>query len=164
METGGDWPRTSLSSKKPTKLPSSHLPMEFTGGKRICCRFRFEHAHVSQERPELNRSGNRNSLKFRRRWYQPTAKCKKKSDSVCQRIGFVRDSNVSRRYTGRSFTRETQRRSRDWTSCQKPQLVIKGKRTKCNTANYVPIVVPGLSTGSSSSFSSISDIFYRRTP
>ena len=30
---------------------------------------------------------------------------------------------------------------------QKPQLIKKG--IKCNTANYVPIVVPGLSTGSS---------------
>ena len=38
-----------------------------------------------------------------------------------------------------------------WTNGQKPQLIKDGRRTKCNTANYVPIVVPGLSTGSSSS-------------
>ena len=38
-----------------------------------------------------------------------------------------------------------------WTSGQKPQLIKNGRRRKCNTANYVPIVVLGLSTGSSSS-------------
>ena len=37
------------------------------------------------------------------------------------------------------------------TSCQKPQLIKDGRRIKCNTANYVPIVVLGLSTSSSSS-------------
>ena len=38
-----------------------------------------------------------------------------------------------------------------WTSGQKPQLIKNGRRITCNTANYVPIVVPGLSTDSSSS-------------
>ena len=38
-----------------------------------------------------------------------------------------------------------------WTSGQKPQLMKDGRRIKCNTANYVPIVVHGSSTGSSSS-------------
>ena len=37
------------------------------------------------------------------------------------------------------------------TSGQKPQLIRDGRRIKCNTANYVPIVVPGLSTSSWSS-------------
>ena len=37
------------------------------------------------------------------------------------------------------------------TSGQKPQLIKNGRRIKCNTANCVPIVVRGLSTGSSSS-------------
>ena len=41
--------------------------------------------------------------------------------------------------------------SHEWTSGQKPQLIKDGRRTKCNTENYVPIVVPGLSTSSSSS-------------
>ena len=36
-----------------------------------------------------------------------------------------------------------------WTSGQKAQLIKKGRRIKCHTANYVPIVVPGLLTGSS---------------
>ena len=36
---------------------------------------------------------------------------KEDSDSVCQRIGFIRDSNASRRYTSRSLTRKTLRGS-----------------------------------------------------
>ena len=39
----------------------------------------------------------------------------------------------------------------EWTTGQEPQLIKDGRRIKCNTANYVPIIVPGLSTSSSSS-------------
>ena len=35
------------------------------------------------------------------------------------------------------------------TSGQKPHLTKNGKRIDCNTSNYVPSVVPGLSTSSS---------------
>ena len=38
-----------------------------------------------------------------------------------------------------------------WTSGQKPHLIKNGRKIECNTANYVPLVVPGLSTSSSSS-------------
>ena len=38
-----------------------------------------------------------------------------------------------------------------WTSGQKPHLIKDGRKIECNTANYVPIVVPVPSTGSSSS-------------
>ena len=37
---------------------------------------------------------------------------KEEADSVCQRIGFLRDHKASRIYTGSSFTRKTLRRSR----------------------------------------------------
>ena len=77
---------------------------------------------------------------------------KRRGNSVCQRIGFIRDSNASRRYTGSSLTRKTLRRSH-WTIGQKPQLIKNGRRTECNTAKYVPFVVPCLSTSSSSSSS-----------
>ena len=40
-----------------------------------------------------------------------------------------------------------------WTSGQKPQLTKNGKRINCKTANYVPFVVPDLSTSSSTSSS-----------
>ena len=41
--------------------------------------------------------------------------------------------------------------SYEWTTGQKPQFIKDGRRTKCSTENYVPIVVPALSTSSSSS-------------
>ena len=49
------------------------------------------------------------------------------------------------RYTGCSFTPKILPRSRyscEWTTGQNPQLIKDGRRIKCNTANYVPIVVP----------------------
>ena len=36
-----------------------------------------------------------------------------------------------------------------WTSGQKPHLIKNGRKIDCITANYVPFVVPGLSTSSS---------------
>ena len=38
-----------------------------------------------------------------------------------------------------------------WTSGQKPHLIKKGKKIHCDTSNHVPVVVPGLSTSSSTS-------------
>ena len=38
-----------------------------------------------------------------------------------------------------------------WTSGQKLHLTKNGKRIDCNTSNYVPFVVPSLSTSSSAS-------------
>ena len=44
--------------------------------------------------------------------------------------------------------------SYEWINGQKPHLIKHGIRIPCNTENFVPIVVPGLSTSSSSSFPS----------
>ena len=41
--------------------------------------------------------------------------------------------------------------SYEWMNGQKPHLIKNGIRIQCNTENFVPIVVPGLSTSSSSS-------------
>ena len=41
--------------------------------------------------------------------------------------------------------------SYEWINGQKPHLIKNGSRTQCNRENFVPIVVPGLSTSSSSS-------------
>ena len=38
-----------------------------------------------------------------------------------------------------------------WTRGQKPHLINNGRKMECNTANYVPFIVPVLSTSSSSS-------------
>ena len=40
--------------------------------------------------------------------------------------------------------------SYEWINGQKPHLIENGIRIQCNTENFVPIVVPGLSTSSSS--------------
>ena len=40
-----------------------------------------------------------------------------------------------------------------WTSGRKPHLMKNGRKMDCNAVNYVPFVVPGLSTSSSSSSS-----------
>ena len=47
-----------------------------------------------------------------------------------------------------------------WTSGHKPHLIKNGRKIECNTANYVPFVVHGLSTSSSKLiFTDISYIF-----
>ena len=44
--------------------------------------------------------------------------------------------------------------SYEWINSQKPHLITNGIRIQCNTENFVPIVVPGLATSSSSSLPS----------
>ena len=44
--------------------------------------------------------------------------------------------------------------SHEWINGQKPHLILNGIRIQCNTENFVPIVVPGLSSSSSSNFPS----------
>ena len=44
--------------------------------------------------------------------------------------------------------------SHEWINGQRPHLIKDGIRIKCNTENFVPIVVPGLSSSSSGSSSS----------
>ena len=44
--------------------------------------------------------------------------------------------------------------SYEWINGQKPHLIKNGIRRQCDTENFVPIVVPGLSTSSPSSFPS----------
>ena len=44
--------------------------------------------------------------------------------------------------------------SYEWINGQQPHLIKNGFRIQCNTENFVPIVVPGLSSSSSSSFPS----------
>ena len=78
---------------------------------------------------------------------------KRRNDSVCQRIGFIRDSGASRWYTGCSVTRNTLRRSRKILRVDEWSETTTNSRwkIKCSTENNVPIVVPGLSTDSPSS-------------
>ena len=52
--------------------------------------------------------------------------------------------------------------SYEWLSGQKPHLIKTGIRIPCNTENFVPIVVPGLSNSSSGSDSSTSKTLSRQ--
>ena len=45
--------------------------------------------------------------------------------------------------------------SYEWINGQKPHLIKNGTRIICNTENFVPIVVPGLSSSSSASSSTL---------
>ena len=45
--------------------------------------------------------------------------------------------------------------SYEWINCQKPHLIKEGIRIICNTENFVPIVVPGLTSSSSGSSSTL---------
>ena len=79
---------------------------------------------------------------------------------VCQRIGYILDNESPRGYAS-SFLSQGERcdehgYSYEWINGQKPHLIKKknGIRIQCNTENFVPIVVPGLSTTSSSSLPS----------
>ena len=84
---------------------------------------------------------------------------KRRSHGICQRIGLVRDSNVSRKYTAvLSLGKlcEDHGYTCHWTSGQKPHLTKDDKRISCNISNYVPFVAPGLSTSSSTSSSPVS--------
>ena len=50
----------------------------------------------------------------------------------------------------------------EWINGQKPHLIENGIRIPCNTENFVPIVVPGLSNSSSGSDSSTSRTLSRQ--
>ena len=52
--------------------------------------------------------------------------------------------------------------SYEWINGQKPHLITDGIRILCNTENFVPIVVPGLSSSSSGSDSSTSRTLSRQ--
>ena len=123
------------------------------GGKRVCGGLRSKHAYGQQERPWLCRSGNRNALKMPDNGSNSPRRGsnKRRGNSVCQGIGFIRDSNASRRFTGSSFTRKLCEDHGFYyhsSSGQKPHLIKNGR-----TPNFAPFVVPGLSISSSNSFS-----------
>ena len=52
--------------------------------------------------------------------------------------------------------------SHEWINGQKPHLIKNGIRIQCNTENFVPVVVPGLSASSSSSLSSSTSMILSR--
>ena len=60
--------------------------------------------------------------------------------------------------------KEDHRYSHEWTSGQKPHLIKHGRNIFCNVENCVPVVVPGLTTGSCSSRASTSSTSVSQDP
>ena len=70
------------------------------------------------------------------------------------RIGYILDRESPRGYASSLSLRklcDEHGYSNEWINGQKPHLIKNGIRIQCNTENCIPIVVPGLSTSSSSS-------------
>ena len=72
--------------------------------------------------------------------------------SVCQRIGYILNCESPRKHASGIVAWKALRYgySYEWINGQKPHLIKNGIRIQCNTENFVPAVVPGLSTSSSS--------------
>ena len=128
------------------RMVSSNDILNQTRGKGFCCRFRREHAHVQQER--LSKS--------------PTAVVAANGEVQTKEEAIVNVKELDLFVTVKLLEDtpavlslgklcEDHGYSYHWTSGRKLQLVKDGRRIRCNTANYVPIVVLGFSTGSSSS-------------
>ena len=98
---------------------------------------------------------NSSEFQVRRRLSQPTVKCKQQKRRPCMSkkldlvvtVKLLEDTltvlSLGKLCEGHGYSYE-------WTSGQKPQLIKDDRRAKCSTENYVPLVVPGLSTSSSS--------------
>ena len=74
--------------------------------------------------------------------------------SVCQRIGNILDYESPREHASSLIAGklcDENGYSYEWIEGQKPHLIKNGIRIQCNTENFVPIVVPGLSASLSSS-------------
>ena len=75
---------------------------------------------------------------------------KRRSHGTCQRIGPIRDGHASWRNSDRVLSLgklcEDHGYTYHWIRGQKPHLTQNGKIIDCNISNYVPFVVPGLST------------------
>ena len=62
-----------------------------------------------------------------------------------RRLGSFLDSTDPRGYLPLGKLCEHHGYSYEWTSGQKPHLIKHGRKIQCNTENYVPIVVSGVS-------------------
>ena len=165
-ETRGDLPRISISSKKRKKLHFfAHRWVDFagsihnkTGGKRVCGGLWCKHVYGQQERPQLCRIGNRTGL-----WKSNDGGTSQRRRANKRRgNSYVRELNLfvtvmlledTPAVLSLGKLCEDHGYNYHWTSGQKPHLIKNGRKIDCNSANYVPIVIRGLSTSSSSSSS-----------
>ena len=90
-----------------------------------------------------------------RQWRSANAR---RGNCVCQRVGYIFDNEILENTPavlplGKLFDENGY--SYEWINGQKPHLIKDGIRIICNTENFVPIVVPGMSSSSSGSSSTL---------
>ena len=161
-ETRGDLPRISESSKKRTKQPSSHLPTNGVPAPSVIKPDEKEFVVDSGASMHMSSRKDLNSADLE------TVRVSKSPMTVVQANGEVHRKEEATVYVKEldlfvvrllevtlavlslgKFCQDHY--SCEWTTGHNPQLIKDGRRIKCNTANYEPIVVPGLPTRSSGS-------------
>ena len=139
-------------------VPSCAIKSE-NWGKRIFCRFRNVDAHDHQKGLEIWWNGHfddveKSNHSHDSQWRSADAW---RGNSVCQRVGYFLDHESPRKHTSSIVAWKALRWTRililmdQWSKTTSIQNCI---RIQCNTENFVPIVVPGLSTSSSSNLPS----------
>ena len=142
------WNRTGPRSSRLRIFVPSHTIYDATGGKGICRGFPCLNAHAEQERFQLSRIGNCTGIKKpgqlkQTRQQRCTSKiwihlCRYSFSKILRQSHLLDNPvNIMRIPTSESWV--------------KNQSDKHGKKLPCNTENDVPIVVPGLSSGSSRS-------------
>ena len=149
------WKLAKISENEWRKIKqySSHLRTI------VCCRLQSVDAHDQQKGFEFRWIGNRDDIEksddgYNSQWWSADAW---RGHSSCQRIGYSwqwKSSSIRHQfYRWESFAMKTNILMNG--SMVKNHISLKnGIRIQCNTENFAPIVVLGLSTSSSSSFHS----------
>ena len=129
-------------------------------GTIICGGLRSINAHAEQERSESTELDTVRSIQKPYNGWNSRRRSADKwgSNSVRPRPWVIRDGANPRVHACNPIARKTLRRSWifKWVGLwsKKTHLTQNGRNIQCNTENYAPIVVPGSSTGSSSSSAS----------
>ena len=155
----GTLPKTYTSSKRTTKLHStrprrnghSGCVNKRAGGKWVCSGFQSEYAYGQQARPQLCWVVDREDIGESDDGDdgQRRSAHKRRSDGTCQRIVTVMLLEETPAVLSLGKLCDDHGYTNHWTSGQKPHLTKNGKRIYCKFSNYVPLVVPSLSTSSS---------------
>ena len=158
----GTLPRTCTSSKRQGyillargRMGTPSCVKKRAGGKRVCGTFRSKYAYGQQERKTLTLPNWRpwGYRRIRRRWWRPTARCKQEKKPRYMSKNWTLESYASWRNTHSSFSREALRGyhgyTYHWTSGRKTTSHRKCQENWLQHIRLCAIVVPGLSTSSS---------------
>ena len=164
-ETRGKWQKLFASAEKRTKLHSTRLQrfgvhqstiLNETRGLRICCRFRSLDDHAAQARSEFSRTGD--IRVSRNPTMVITANGEVQIDEEATVYVYEKDLFVTAQILEGYASSSVARKSAKITNTPMSSWPVVKNHTsfktvviQCNTGNYVPVVVPGLSTGPPSS-------------